>query len=282
MQFGLVLPNAGECGDARTLAELAALAEASGWDAIFLEDYITHHSDPHALTYDPWVALAAMAMRTERIRLGTSVTPLSRRRPWKLARETVTLDHLSNGRLILGVGLGDLNDPGFGQVGEVTENKERAAILDEALDILVRLWSGEPVTFTGKHFQVRDLTLLPRPVQQPRIPIWVGGNWPHKGPMRRAARWDGFCGGKEHAEEEPWLLTPDEVRKMKATIASYRTSDAPFELALGGAERSDDPEAERAAIKGLAEAGATWWIEYIAGGNLDHVRAGIARGPLRF
>src|SRR5438067_2363908 len=150
MRYGLELPNAGLGGDALTLAGLAALAEEVGWDGVFLEDYIVHHSAPYTPTYDPWVSLAAMAMRTERIRLGTTVTPLSRRRPWKLARETVTLDHLSNGRLILGVGLGDVNDPGFTRMGEVTDAKQRARILDEALDVLVGLWSGQPFNHHGE------------------------------------------------------------------------------------------------------------------------------------
>jgi alkanesulfonate monooxygenase SsuD/methylene tetrahydromethanopterin reductase-like flavin-dependent oxidoreductase (luciferase family) len=151
MKYGLELPNAG-CCDARTLAELALLAEQAGWDGIFLEDYLVHHHAPDTPTYDPWIALAAMAVRTERIRLGTTVTPLSRRRPWKLARETVTLDHLSHGRLTLGVGLGDLHDPGFAQVGEVTDAKQRARIVDEALEVLVGLWNGAPFSRRAEVF----------------------------------------------------------------------------------------------------------------------------------
>jgi alkanesulfonate monooxygenase SsuD/methylene tetrahydromethanopterin reductase-like flavin-dependent oxidoreductase (luciferase family) len=186
MKYGLTLANAGVGGDARTLAEFAALAEASGWDGVFLEDYIVHHSAADAPTYDPWVALAAMALRTERILIGTSVTPLSRRRPWKVARETATLDHLSNGRLILGVGVGDVGDPGFGRVGEETDTKRHASMLDEALDVLVGLWSGQPFQYHGEHYHVEDVTFLPRPLQEPRIPIWVGGGYPLLGPMRRA------------------------------------------------------------------------------------------------
>jgi alkanesulfonate monooxygenase SsuD/methylene tetrahydromethanopterin reductase-like flavin-dependent oxidoreductase (luciferase family) len=280
MKYGLELPNAG-CCDARTLAELAQLAEYAGWDGIFLEDYIVHQGASDVPTYDPWVALAAMALRTQRIRIGTTVTPLSRRRPWKLAREAVTLDHLSNGRLILGVGLGDLNDPGFAQVGEVTGNKQRAQMLDEALDILLGLWSGEPFSYNGEYFQIRNLTLLPTPLQKPRIPIWVGGNWPHQGPLRRAARCDGFCGGKEHAEDEPWCLSPAEVRDIKAAIERQRTTNAAFDIALGGAERSNDWEQERVTIKSLAEAGATWWMEYISVGDFENTYARIAHGPLR-
>jgi alkanesulfonate monooxygenase SsuD/methylene tetrahydromethanopterin reductase-like flavin-dependent oxidoreductase (luciferase family) len=283
MQYGLELSNAGFAGDARTLAGLAALAEATGWDGVFLEDYIVHWSGPAAPTYDPWVALAAMAVNTRRVRLGTTVTPLARRRPWKVARETVTLDHLSGGRLTLGVGLGDVSDPGFGAVGEVTDGKARAARLDEALDVLAGLWSGAPFSYQGAHFQVHNVTFQPRPVQTPRIPIWVGGNWPNKGPIARAARWDGFVGGKVHAPDADWHLTAAEVRTLKADIQRCRTSDAPFDLALGGGEPVFEVEQERAMIRAMAEAGATWWMEFepTSLGSLEAMRARIARGPIR-
>ncbi|MHB8629745.1 MAG: LLM class flavin-dependent oxidoreductase [Aggregatilineales bacterium] len=278
MQYGIELPNV---YDARTLAEFASLAEQSGWDGIFLEDYVIHHSAPDASTYDPWIALAAMALRTERIRLGTTVTPLSRRRPWKLARETVTLDHLSNGRLILGVGLGDLNDHAVGQVGEATDTKQRAEMLGEALDVLTGLWSGQPFSYSGKYYHVHNVTMLPRPVQTPRIPIWVGGNWPHKGPFRRAARWDGFVGGKEHGPDEDWRLSPAEIRALIAEITSRRSTAAPFDIALGGAPRSHDVDRDRAYIRSAAEAGATWWMEWVAPANNADVRDYIEQGPLR-
>ena len=139
MRYGLEISAAGACGDARTLADLAHLAEEVGWDGVFLEDYIIHYDPLYAWTYDPWVALAAMALRTERIRLGTMVTPIARRRPWKLARELVTLDHLSGGRMILGVGLGDGAEQSFTHFGEVTDPKRRAGLLDESLTILAGL-----------------------------------------------------------------------------------------------------------------------------------------------
>lgn len=137
MRYGLSLPNGGVCGDARVLAELGCLAEEAGWDGVFVEDYIVHQSDGAVPTCDPWIALAAMAVGTKRIRLGTSVTPLNRRRPWKVAREAVALDQLSNGRFILGVGSGDVGEAGFSRVNEVRDAKERAKILDEALDIIL-------------------------------------------------------------------------------------------------------------------------------------------------
>ena len=284
MQYGVNLPNGGAWGDARTLGELARLAEESGWDGVFLEEYIVWQGHQDVPTSDPWIALAAMAMQTSRVRLGTTITPLTRRRPWKVARETVTLDHLSNGRLILGVGLGDTGHDAasFASFGEVTDAKERAKILDEALDVLVGLWSGAPFSYAGKYYRVNQVTLSPRPVQTPRIPIWVGGGFPLKGPTQRALRWDGSCMYKQTSGDwEDW--TPEDVRALKALANQTRGTSPPFDIVLGGRHRGDDWEKERALIRSLAETGATWWIEYIPPetGGLDAARACIARGSLR-
>jgi alkanesulfonate monooxygenase SsuD/methylene tetrahydromethanopterin reductase-like flavin-dependent oxidoreductase (luciferase family) len=286
VQYALSLPNAGECGDPRILADLAALAEASSWDALFLEDYMcytndTYHGIPGAPTYDPWVALAAVALRTEHIRLGTSVTPVPRRRPWKLARETVTLDHLSNGRLILGVGSGDVRDPGFAQVGESLDAKQRAEVLDESLAILTGLWSGQPFSYQGKHYAIDNVTFLPTPVQSPRIPIWVGGGWPNHGPTLRAARWDGSCLYKQ-SDDGSWQdMTPSDVQALRTTVERQRATAVPFDIVVGGRQRRDDWEQDRALIRSLAEVGATWWSEWVPAADLSTMRAAIARGPLR-
>jgi hypothetical protein len=281
MHYGLAIANAGACADPRILADLAQLAEAVGWDGIFVEDYITHHAARDIPTCDPWIALAAMAPRTERVRLGISVAPLSRRRPWKVAREAVAIDQLSSGRLIVGVGLGDGNDISFSGVGEVTDARQRAEMLDEALDIIVGLWGGQLFSYAGKHYQVHDLTFLPMPVQQPRIPIWVGGGWPLKGPTRRASCWDGSCLYK-HTYGGPWQdWTPADLLAFKADIGPWRDTAAPFDIAVGGRARSADWDQERALIGSLAEAGATWWVEYVDVGELSAMREGVARGPLR-
>lgn len=281
MKHGIGLAAAGEWGP-QTLAEAAALAEEAGWDGIFLEDYITHWAGNDVPTYDPWISLAAMAMKTRRIILGIAVTPLSRRRPWKLARESVTLDHLSNGRLIVGIGIGGINDPNnFDKFGEVTDIRERAIMVDEALDILNGLWGGEPFTYQGKYYQVEEVTFLPKPVQTPRIPIWIGGGWPLMGPKQRAARWDGSCLYK-HTYGGPWQdMTPDDVRTLKGFMESHRESSTPFDIVIGGRERSSDWEMEKAYIKDLEEAGATWWMEYVEPSELSSMKASIESGPLR-
>ena len=270
MKHGLALPTGGECGDPRFLVELAELAEAVGWDGVFVEDYIGYQGEG-VPTCDVWTALAAVAARTSRLLLATCVTPLSRRRPWRVAQEAVAIDHLSGGRFVLGVGLGDLNDPGFARVGEATEARRRAQLLDEGLEIVAGLWSGEPLSFRGEHYTVDELQLLPRPVQQPRIPIWVGGGYSNPGPTRRAARWDGSMLYREQGHD----LTPDDVRRLRELVG-----DRPYEIALGGRDRRDDWEQERAWKRGVAEAGATWWADYIGPADRDTMRAKVERGPL--
>ena len=284
MQYGLALPNGGVCGDARVLAELGCLAEEAGWDGVVVEDYIVHQSAGAVPTCDPWIALAAIAVGTKRIRLGTSVTPLPRRRPWKVAREALALDQLSNGRFFLGVGSGDAGEAGFSRVNEVRDAKERAKMLDEALDIIVGLWSGEPFSYQGHYYQVQEMTLLPTPLQKPRIPILVGGGWPLKGPALRAARYDGCCLYKHSASGDFPDWTPGEVQALKAFMESHRSEQQkaqPYEIQLGGRDRAEDWEQDRALIKSLAEAGATWWIEYVSAGELEAMRESVKRGPLR-
>jgi len=282
MKYGLELANGGQIADPATLIGLAQDAEIAGWDGIFLEDYVVWQGHANAPTHDPWVLLAAIATRTSRVRLGTTVTSISRRRPWKLAKEAVTLDHLSNGRLILGVGLGDLGDPGFAAVQEVTPLAQRAAMVDEALELLVLLWSGAPVTFHGRYFDIDQLPCLPRPLQQPRIPIWIGGNWPTPGVMRRAARYDGFVGGKVHGDDEDWRLGVPEIHDLKDKIRATRGSLARFDIALGGATPRKDVAADRRYVAAAEAAGATWWMEYANDelGSIDHVRKFIRDGPL--
>ena len=261
MNYGLIVPNVGMFGDARMLADLAYEAEASGWDGFFLWDTIHYLADEKESVCDPWIALAAIAMRTQRIRIGTMVTPLSRRRPWKLARETVSLDRLSNGRLILGVGLGDLADRGLTHVGEITDAKTRAKLLDEGLEVLVGLWSGQPFSYQGEHYQVSEITFLPTPVQSPRIPIWIGGFWPRKGPLERAMQWDGTYFGKANDDGTYDDMTVEDVQALKTYADQHRDAKIPFDIALGGKTSGDDLEKDQAQIKPLAEAGVTWWLE---------------------
>lgn len=245
MRYGVVLPK----GDARTAAETAALAERAGWDAFFVWEPVWG--------VDAWVCLTAAAMRTDRIRLGTMLTPLSRMRPWKLASETATLDNLSGGRVILSVGLG-ATDTGFAEFGEVTERRTRAELLDEGLDILTGLWAGQPFSHTGKHYTVRPTTFMPPapPVQQPRIPIWVVGAWGHTRSMARALRYDGLL---PHVDQR---VSPHLVAQMRAHADAVRGPGAgPYDIVIEDVTPAGDPRAAAAKVQPYADAGATWWIE---------------------
>ena len=255
MKYGVYLPNFGAFGDARVLANLARDAENAGWDGFFIWDHVAGWQQPFV---DPWVGLAAVAMSTERIRIGTTVTPLPRRRPWKLARETVSLDHLSNGRLTLAIGIGG-GDGEWADRGEETNLRVRGAMLDEALDVLVGLWSGEPFTYAGRYYQVAQAQFLPQPLQSPRIPIWVGGFWPNKAPFRRAARWDGVFPLFETWEQELEQLTD-----ALAYIKARRRVASPLDVVCTGETPGDDPARAAEIVASYASAGATWWLEAIA------------------
>jgi alkanesulfonate monooxygenase SsuD/methylene tetrahydromethanopterin reductase-like flavin-dependent oxidoreductase (luciferase family) len=285
VRYSLNLPIGGEAAHPRTLADFAAAAEEAGWDAVFVEDYIVYQSRQDLPTYDPWIALSAMAVATSRLRLGTMVTPIARRRPWKLAREAVTLDHLSGGRLTLCVGVGDPADFTYAAFGEETDVTVRAAMVDEALEVLTGLWSGRPFRYHGRHFQVSEVTCLPPPVQQPRIPVWIGGAFPGPGPLRRAARWDGAClypaAGTGSAEDSGQPLLPSQVAAIRQFIQAYRGSAGPFDILAGGPERSPDLGLTRELIRQSAAAGATWYGEWIPPADPATMRAAIARGPLR-
>jgi alkanesulfonate monooxygenase SsuD/methylene tetrahydromethanopterin reductase-like flavin-dependent oxidoreductase (luciferase family) len=277
MRYGISFPPAGPCGDPASMAELAAEAEQAGWDGVFLEDYLVYQGEAGLPTYDPWVTLAAMAVATSRVLLGTSVTPLPRRRPWKLASEAVTLDHLSRGRLILGLGSGDTNDQGFSATGEPLKAGVRAELLDEGLEIVTRLWTGEPVSFRGRHFQVDQLRLAPVPVQQPRIPVWIGGDWLRAGVRARVARWDGSCAYRGSPDQEWRDMTPAQVGEIRAAAG-----DRPgFDIAVGGRERAEDWDRDREHIRAIAAAGATWWGEWVKPGDRQATYDAVRRGPLR-
>lgn len=276
MQYGFIIP----IGDIHTIVEMAGEAEAAGWDGVFYWDGISIPSMQSM--FDPWVVLAAIAQRTIRVRIGAILTPVSRRRPWKLARETVSVDQLSRGRLVLPVGLGALDDGGFAKVGEVTDRKTRAELLDEGLEILTGLWSGKPFRFEGKHYHLEEMTFTPPPVQTPRIPIWVVGAWPREKSMQRVLRYDGLIPNKINPDGTHGEATPDDIRAMKAYIEQHRTLTTPFDIITEGETPGDDPVQAAALIRPYAAAGSTWWMEARWGAHtVEEVRARIKQGPPR-
>jgi hypothetical protein len=275
MKFGFVLPH----GDARTAADFARQAELAGWDGFFVWEPVWG--------IDAWVALTAAAMQTERIRLGTLLSPVSRMRPWKLASESATLDNLSNGRVIISVGLGAL-DTGFKAFGEVTERKIRAELLDEGLEILTGLWQGMPLNYQGKHYHidVNKKTMHtpppPAPIQQPRIPIWVVGAWPRRKSMQRVLRYDGLLPSVigEDGKVRMSPATPDEILQMKDFIQGNRTRTTPFDIVVEGETPRDEPAKAVNIVGPYADAGATWWIEALwSTPEQDKVLSRLQQGP---
>jgi len=255
VRYAISIPNFGDWADPRTMVGLARDAEEAGWDGLFLWDHIRFSATPLPV-HDPWVLLAAIAASTERIVIGPMVTPLPRRRPWVVARQAMSIDHLSGGRMMLGVGLGEPIDVELGAFDEPTDLRTLAARLDEALAIIDGLWRGEEFGFSGMHYRLEPMTFLPRPVQRPRIPIIVAGYWPHRGPIRRAARWDGMNALFPYPTEG-W---EEKSRALLAELKSLREDpDAPFEYFDGGHTPDDGPDADDPALS--ADIGATWWIE---------------------
>lgn len=265
MKHGLFLPPFGSFGNPAALVELAVGAEATGWEGFFLWDHVLHRVDgPYV---DAWIALAAIAARTERIRIGPIVTPVPRRRPWKLAREAVGVDHLSNGRLVLGVGIGTDHSREFTAFGEPGDDRTHAELLDEGLEIITRLWSGETVHYRGRHLTVDGVRFLPRPLQHPRIPIWCGAHWPHRRPLRRAARYDGVVPIGD--------LSPPAVAALVGEITAHRTSDTDFDVAIPSWTAS-------APAAAYGPVGATWWLEAFQPETpLQTAHAVVQRGPKR-
>ncbi|NIM95077.1 MAG: TIGR03619 family F420-dependent LLM class oxidoreductase [Anaerolineales bacterium] len=282
MKFGIYLPNFGAYGDARVLANLAQDAENSGWDGFFIWDHIAGWTLPMV---DPWVALAAVAVSTHRIRIGTTVTPLPRRRPWKLAREAVSIDHLSGGRLTLGVGIGG-GKAEWAHLGEQPDLKKRGAMLDEALSVLVGLWSGEPFSYAGQYYHIENAHFLPKPLQQPHIPIWVGGIWPNKAPFRRAAKWDGAFPLFEVEENEQELAQLDDMVRY---LSKHRKHEQPLEIIIMGVTADAESKEVVNLVEQRADLGATWWLESITpfrSGKgyedewpVDSMRERILQGP---
>jgi alkanesulfonate monooxygenase SsuD/methylene tetrahydromethanopterin reductase-like flavin-dependent oxidoreductase (luciferase family) len=270
MRSGLFLPIFDELADPAIVARLSAEAEEAGWHGVFVWDHVRWR-EPVTDVADPWITLAAIAVATRGIRLGPMVTPLARRRPVKVARETATLDHLSGGRLTLGVGLGsDRNGSEFSITGEELDERQRGQMLDEALEILAAAWSGDPVHHRGEHYTVDGMRFLPRPVQRPRVPVWVGGYYGKPKPLRRAARYEGFFPvDLEHSDQLAEIVADLTALRREAGRDEREPYDVVAALQLG-----TDPAP-------YAAAGATWWMAEFPWDavSVDQVRGVIRDGP---
>lgn len=272
MKFGVALPYS----SARVAAELAQLAEAAGWDGCFLGDAIWCE--------DPMIALTAAAMSTQRIRLGTMITPAPMRRPWKLASESLALERLSEGRLTLGLGAGAVWMGWQSFPDEVTDTQARAEMLDETIDLLTLFYQRKPFDYDGAHYHVR-LTLLdkqyypPRPVQRPRIPLWVVGIWPRMKSMRRVLKCDGIFVEKMNPEGESEAVTPADIREIKAYVTANRTLTTPFDIVVNGTTGDLTDAQIQDKLAPWAEAGVTWWVEGLWEATEAAAEERIRHGP---
>jgi probable F420-dependent oxidoreductase len=271
MRYGVDICILGDYADPARVIELARAAEAAGWEAVFVWDHLAFAwGVPSA---DPWVVLAAVAQATTRVRLGTAVTPLPRRRPAVLANTVATLDRLSNGRVILGAGLGGVPVE-FSAFGESDDIFRRAEQLDEALDVVTALWSGQAVTHHGRHYRIDGVRLAPLPVQRPRVPIWLGGA--SRAARRRAARWDGWIIGGDDERGE-MILPPVEIAAGVADIRRQRGGGEPFEVAMTDVSTGPhDP-----VFDAYAAAGVTWWLEHLHGrrASFAQLLSRVTAGP---
>ncbi len=270
MRYGLIIPDIRDAGPA-AIAALAPEAEANGWDALFFWDGDWGLS--------PWVLLAAMAVQTERIRLGAILHPLPWRQPWLFARDSATLDQLSNGRLIVSVGLGAVDEEdmarGRTRFGQPVDRKIRAGLLDEGLAVVTGLWSGQPVTFQGEHYRLEAFSVRPVPVQAPRIPIWAVGVWGRPKSMERVLRCDGMLVDAS--------ASPAELQAIRAFVEERRKLTSPFDIVMEADTRGDTHEQARAKVRTAADSGVTWWVEsmWTPECTLEDVRARIRQQPPR-
>lgn len=283
MRYGICVPNLDEFADPHQIAKLARRTEDAGWDGFFVWDHVVFpHGGMHDVA-DSWVLLTAVAMATERIRFGPVVTPVARRRPGTLARQTTSLDRLSGGRLVFGAGLGWTLPAEFGTWGEPVEPRAVAHRLDEGLAVLAGLWSGERVDFHGEQLTAADVTFRPVPVQRPRPPVWIGCNWPNRLPLRRAARWDGVVPLVLSTDDGSWKPTAGVVTEIVTAVSKQRASTGPFDVVITGRTPPEQPAAARETVEPIAAAGATWWLEGFRpqAGEHDAALRRIEAGPPR-
>jgi Luciferase-like monooxygenase len=271
MKYGFYTPNFGYCGDPKNLCALAIECEQAGWDGFFIWDHLQFPDmEPAA---DPWVALSAIAAQTSSISIGPMITPLPRREVVKLAREALTLDHLSDGRLILGIGLGFQALPEWSGFGHEQEARVRGEMADEGLQVLKALWSGEPVNHIGTHYKA-VCEAWAKPKCEPSIPIWIAGQWPGKKPFHRAAKWDGVI-PMARDQMEGGKIEPTDLHDLMAVISAQHEPSPEFDVVMIGMEPDPDE------LQAYARSGASWWLE--ASGpwsrTLEEMKHQIRCGP---
>lgn len=278
MKHGIFLPPFDELAEPRRVARLAADAEQAGWDGFYLWDHML--AEPGMAVAEAWTTLAAIAMTTQRVRIGAMVTPLARRRPWVLARQIATLDRLCGGRLDVGIGLGDDGWREFSAFGDEASPRTRGELLDESLEIIQDLLSGNEVARAGRHFSIDTAPVLPVPVQDP-VPFWAAVRWPNRRPLARAARLQGcfpIFAGSGQLPPPPGAADLAELRAELVGLGAPRSLDVAVRVSLHQLADAARPEAAAA----LAEAGVTWLLEAFAPGqDAAEIEAYVRSGPVR-
>jgi alkanesulfonate monooxygenase SsuD/methylene tetrahydromethanopterin reductase-like flavin-dependent oxidoreductase (luciferase family) len=262
MKHGVHIPNVGSFGSAQVVAELAATAEDAGWDGVFVWDHVVRR-ERDVDVVDPWVALTAAAVATDNVTLGPLITPLPRRRPWNVAKAAVSLDHLSGGRFVLGVGTGTHKGPEFAAFGEETDLRVRGDMLDEAVEVVRAVWSGAPVHFDGAHYRIEGVRFLPTTLRPAGIPIWAATESIQGRAVRRAATLDGVV---------PIEIRPADLPQLIDAVGRERVEGGTFDITV--VSQGND-------VDDWAAAGATWWLRELDWGlPLADAIAVVERGPV--
>ncbi len=280
MKFGFIIPG----GSSQQIVKLAAETEKAGWDGVFYYDDI--YTDSKTEMSAAWPIMAAIAVSTKKIKFGSILTAIGRRRPWEVARESVTVDQLSNGRLILPTGLGWVGDGAYTKAGMESDRKIRAELLDEGLEIIDGLWSGKPFAYKGKHNHIKTMTFIPRPVQSPRIPIWVVGAWGKSKSVLRVLKYDGLIPVIKKPDGSHEEVRPKKIREMKEFVSTKRkirgNCRKDFDIIKDGVTPSNERKAGEI-VEPFAEAGATWWTEIMWGTKkYQKVLERVQAGPPKF
>ncbi len=277
IKYGLGLIQFNEFSNPDVVIDFAVEAEKAGWDGIFLIDHVMFSREHISSIAETWVLLGAIAAKTDKIKIGTCVSALPRYHPWQFAKMAATLDVLSKGRLILGLGLGgpDIEYEAFGQDYDLELLAEK---MDESLEIIQGLWTGEMYSFTGKHYQIDRACLLPKPIQKPRIPLILGGTWPFKKPFIRASKYDGMLPIHKNFPQD---LTHTELKETIDIAKENRTSDEPFEIMVFGSGFFT-PNHHKDIIKSYVDVGITWWLEHVntlMQPSVEEMRKMVKQGP---
>lgn len=272
INFGIYIANFDIFESPIDYLDLAVATEENSWDGFFMWDHTV--GIPGKPASETFTTLSAIASKTNNIKIGTTVTGLPRHRPWNLARKVATIDHISNGRFIFGIGLGARDE--YSPFNEENDNKILKEKVDESLQIIQGIFEKDHFSFSGKHYQLNDVSFNPKPKQK-NLPIWVAGTWPYKGPFRRAAKFNGIF--PLSADPDEIRLSPKEYQDIISFINQFRDPKSDFDVVshmYTTGNKEDD-----AWISDYIDVGVNWLIEVIYPGRASkkEIFDRIKKGP---